>query len=105
MGQMTRMLDNYVAGALMGLIGPFIGYGIWGSYQTYFNDRASSLVGFSKMILNNQDAWSGVIALALLANLGLLFISLRFETMKGARGILGATIVYAYLAVYFKFFL
>lgn len=102
---MNRILDflktdNVWFGLVIGVMMPFVGFYLY--YQLQFADSIS-LRGFIKFI-SSPSLLSKVISLSVLMNLPLFFFFIRKSRDYSAKGVLGATLIYAALIAYLKLF-
>ncbi|HKR06510.1 MAG TPA: hypothetical protein VJY62_17885 [Bacteroidia bacterium] len=91
--------DLFITGFIPGLIAPFLGSLLF--YFLFFNYM--QLDNFTRHIINS-GTWVSVISLGAILNLGLFIFFFRRQSDRSARGVLGATFVYAFVVVYFKAF-
>lgn len=88
-------------GVIYGIIGPFLGF--WIYYLMAFSER-NSPGGFIQLFLNTSEIQSKILSLALIFNLAMFFVFLKFDFRSTALGILYATFVYVPVILYLKFF-
>lgn len=91
--------DSFLVGFIPGLIAPFLGSIIF--YFLFFNYM--QLDNFIKHIISS-GTWISVLSLGAILNLGLFIFFYRRQSDRSARGVLGATFIYAFVVVYFKAF-
>ena len=91
--------DSFLTGFIPGMILPFIGALVF--YFIFFDYM--NLGKFVKHIVDN-DKWISVLSLGTIANLLLFWKFLKMNCEKSARGVLGATFIYAFVVAYFKIF-
>ena len=91
--------DSFLLGFLPALALPFAGAFLF--YVIFFNYM--QLDYFFHHIVNTKQ-WISVLSLGVILNLGLFMLFLRNGSERAARGVLGATFVYAFLVVYYKAF-
>jgi hypothetical protein len=92
--------DNTWFGLCVGAIAPVFGYYFY--YQLVFADHMS-LKQFTNFV-HTPDLMSKVLSLSVLMNLPLFFYFIRKRRDYSAKGVLGATLVYAAVIAYLKFF-
>lgn len=87
---MRDKLDRFKMGLVFGLIGPFIGFCLYGGY--YCNKFRTSFPYFvNEVFLGTRTYQSPIATLSLLFNLLVFLIYLRVNWEEGARGILAGT--------------
>lgn len=91
--------DKFLAGFICGLIGPFVGLIIY--WQLNF--RLMTLTGFLETV-TKPSSIAPLISLCLLGNLIFFYLFLNREMMHATRGVIGATLLYGLVMIYFKFF-
>jgi uncharacterized membrane-anchored protein len=91
--------DAFLIGFIPALIAPFLGGLIF--YFLFFNYM--ELHNFISHIIKS-NTWVSVLSLGVIVNLGLFIFFFRRQSDRSARGVLAATFVYAFIAVYFKAF-
>ncbi len=91
--------DKVWYGLILGCLAPFLGFYLY--YQMQFSDHVS-LPAFLRFI-RSPGLLSKVVSLSVLINLPLFFYFIRVHRDFSAKGILGATLVYAALIAYLKF--
>ena len=100
---MKQHIDKFWVGMIFGLLGPFIGFWIFGMYYCH-----KFHVGFSYYIhavfLGTKPYQSPIATLSLLFNLILFFLFLRFHFNRTAQGIMGATLIYAPVIIFLFFY-
>jgi hypothetical protein len=84
---------GFVPGLLLPLLGFYIYYLLFFAYMT--------LDGFIDHVVKANLAVS-VLSLGVILNLGLFFLYYMKEVDKAARGVIGATFIYAFIVLYFK---
>jgi hypothetical protein len=93
----VRKLDTMLTGLLGGLLVPLL------VFAAYFSIRDPQL-GLGMIVMRLVD--SGVItyymSLCAIANLLLFFLFLKINADRAARGVLGATIIYAFTVLLIK---
>lgn len=92
--------DNTWFGLALGLMAPFLGFYIY--YQLVFADH-QSLRQFIRFV-STPDLMSKMISLSVLINLPVFFWFIRKRRDFSAKGVLGATFIYATLIAYLKLF-
>ncbi|MBT3648627.1 MAG: hypothetical protein HN542_10345 [Flavobacteriales bacterium] len=99
MDELKMKFNRLWAGIVLGLIGPWFGFGIF--YLIVYNHRPFE--SFVRMILNNSGTYSSVISVSILFNLIFFYLALRLEWYYMVRGIIMATLIYAPIIVYFRY--
>ena len=95
---MKRWKNNIWTGVLAGIILPPLAFYVF-CFFVFPNENAWDLLqGYAL-----RKVLTHVISLAAIANLGLFFLLLRFNLDIAARGVLGATLLYAFVVVSIKF--
>lgn len=89
-------------GLILGLIGPFFGFLIYGLlWSLYFKKPFAYFV--EDVFLGISEFQSSIVALSLLFNLVPFFIFLRKDRYKSARGVLLALFIYVPIVLYLRF--
>lgn len=88
--------QNFI-GFFVGLIAPFVAFSVFILFVLEL-DLIQTISQVSK-----SDKLPHVISLSLLINLVIFFMKIKTKREKAARGILGATIFYAFIVLYLKF--
>ena len=88
--------QNFI-GFFVGLIAPFVAFSVFILFVLEL-DLFQTISEVSK-----SDKLPHVISLSLLINLVIFFMKIKTKREKAARGILGATIFYAFIVLYLKF--
>jgi hypothetical protein len=96
-GWRFRFKDQFMSGFVPGLLMPLLGFYIY--YLLFFGYM--SFDGFIDHVVRSQLAVS-VLSLGVILNLGLFFLFYMKEIDKAARGVIGATFIYAFIVMYFK---
>ena len=91
------MKDHFLTGFITGLISPLIGFYL---YARLFFDYMS-FSAFTEHVIKANLAVS-VLSLGVILNLGLFFLFYRIQYDCAARGVIGATFIYAFVVLYFK---
>jgi hypothetical protein len=89
--------DSFFSGLIPGLILPWIGFYIY--YLLFFNYM--SLEGFASH-LRSIDMLVSVVSLGAILNLAMFFIFYQFKLDRSAKGVIGATFVYAFIVIIYK---
>jgi hypothetical protein len=89
--------DAFMTGFVPGLILPWIGFYLY--YLMFFSYM--SFAGFFKHV-EKANLMISVLSLGVILNLVLFFYFYKVETDKSARGVIGASFVYAFIVVYVK---
>jgi hypothetical protein len=90
-----RFLTGFLPALLLPLIGSYIYYLVFFDYM--------GLKQFYNHIVSNR-LFISVLSIGTILNLGLFFLFYRFEKDQCARGVIGATFIYAFIVLYFKMF-
>ena len=88
--------QNFI-GFFVGLIAPFVAFSVFVLFVLEL-DLFQTISELSK-----SDKLPHIISLSLLINLVIFFMKIKTKREKAARGILGATIFYAFIVLYLKF--
>ena len=88
--------QNFI-GFFVGLIAPFVAFSVFVLFVLEL-DLFQTISEVSK-----SDKLTHIISLSLLINLVIFFMKIKTKREKAARGILGATIFYAFIVLYLKF--
>lgn len=88
--------QNFI-GFFVGLIAPFVAFSVFVLFVLEL-DLFQTITEVSK-----SDKLPHIISLSLLINLLIFFMKIKTKREKAARGILGATIFYAFIVLYLKF--
>ena len=88
--------QNFI-GFLVGLIAPFVAFSVFVLFVLEL-DLFITLKEVSK-----SNKLPHIISLSLLINLIIFFMKIKTRRDSAARGVLGATILYAFVVVYLKF--
>lgn len=88
--------QNFI-GFFVGLIAPFVAFSVFVLFVLEL-DLFQTISEVSK-----SDKLPHIISLSLLINLLIFFMKIKTKREKAARGILGATIFYAFIVLYLKF--
>ncbi len=86
-------MTGFVPALLLPLLGFYIYYLLFFGYMTFD--------GFVDHVVRSNLAVS-VLSLGVILNLGLFFLYYVKEIDKAARGVIGATFLYAFVVLYFK---
>ena len=87
--------QNFI-GFFVGLISPFVAFSVFVLFVLEL-DLFQTISEISK-----SDKLPHIISLSLLINLVIFFMKIKTKREKAARGILGATIFYAFIVLYLK---
>ncbi|MGB3948594.1 MAG: hypothetical protein WBM13_11465 [Bacteroidia bacterium] len=92
-------LDKFWTGVICGLLAPAL------TFVSYY------LINFKNMPVHRFIAhlqfgktYTSIVTLCLLANLGVFYLFIWREKYNAARGVLGATFIWAAFVMYLKFF-
>jgi len=88
--------QNFI-GFFVGLIAPFVAFSVFVLFVLEL-DLFQTISEVSK-----SDKLPHIISLSLLINLVIFFMKIKTKREKAAKGILGATIFYAFIVLYLKF--
>ena len=91
------MYNQNFIGFFVGLIAPFVAFSVFVLFVLEL-DLFQTISEVSK-----SDKLTHIISLSLLINLVIFFMKIKTKREKAARGILGATIFYAFIVLYLKF--
>ena len=91
------MYNQNFIGFFVGLIAPFVAFSVFILFVLEL-DLFQTISEVSK-----SDKLPHIISLSLLINLVIFFMKIKTKREKAARGILGATIFYAFIVLYLKF--
>lgn len=92
-------INHFLFGFLAGLVLPFFGTVIF--YLVFFNYMDA--VYFFNHVMRSGN-WVSVLSLGVILNLGAFFLFLRNDAEMSSRGVLGATFIFAFIAVFYKAF-
>lgn len=92
--------DNFIFGLALGLIAPLIGFMLYKLYK-FKGLTLSEMLQWMKM---NPNLISVSISVSLLANAILFTIYINGHRDKTAKGIFALTIIYAIIAMIFKYY-
>jgi hypothetical protein len=88
-----KFLTGFVPGLLLPLLGFYLYFLLFFGYMTFS--------GFFNHVTSPGHAIS-VLSLGVILNLALFFAFYQMEMDRAARGVIGSTFIYAFLALYFK---
>ncbi len=92
-----RLKDQFMTGFVPALLLPLLGFYIY--YLLFFGYMTFD--GFIDHVVRSNLAIS-VLSLGVILNLALFFLFYMKEIDKAARGVIGATFLYAFIVLYFK---
>lgn len=92
--------DNFIFGLALGLIAPIIGFLLYKSYK-FKNLTLGEMLQWLKL---NPNLISVSISVSLLANAILFTVYINGHRDKTAKGIFLVTLIYAIIAMIFKYF-
>lgn len=95
-------LNNTFLGWAIGLVGPVFGFLIFALLWTTYYQKPMSYL-WKDIVLQFQELHSPVLTLSLVFNLLIFMLFNKFDHIKTARGILGATFLYVPVVFYLKF--
>lgn len=90
--------DHFLTGFISGIIAPFIGFYIYYLISFRYMDFRLYISRLTELGLEG-----GVISLSLIANLIVFFYFIRGKADRSARGVIGATFLYALVIVIIKY--
>ncbi len=90
---MLDKIDNYRVGLIIGLIGPILGFVLYGIYYT-IDDHVSFYYYVDTFMIRTSQFRSSIASLSLLFNLLVFLLLFRFKKDEGCRGILMGTAIY-----------
>jgi hypothetical protein len=97
-----KKFDTVLLGILIGLIGPFFGFLIYGGlWSAYFGKAFGYFV--NEIFLNIPAFQSSIVSLSLLFNLIPFFAFLRTSRYYAARGVLASIFIYVPVVIYLRF--
>lgn len=97
----SHKLNKISFGIAAGVAGPVIGF--WLYYLMQFSIKKSP-AGFIQMVLSTPEIQPKILSLALIFNLALFFILLKFDFRSFAMGVLYATFAYVPVVLLLKYF-
>ncbi len=89
--------NNFLTGFIIGLIAPVFGSIIF--YLIFFG--YIRLDNFINHVMQSS-LWVSVLSIGVILNLGIFMLFIKNDFDKAARGVLGATFVYAFIVLIFK---
>lgn len=92
-----KLKDEFKSGFVPGMLLPILGFYIY--YLLFFNYM--SFDGFIDHVTKSNKAIA-VLSLGVILNLGLFYLFYIKEIDKAAKGVIGATFIYAFIVMYFK---
>jgi hypothetical protein len=92
-------INHFIFGLLTGLLLPFVGVMVF--YLIFFSYMDA---GYFLNHIVNSGNWVSVLSLGVILNLGAFFLFLRNDAEMSSRGVLGATFIFAFIAVFYKAF-
>lgn len=92
-----KLKDQFKTGFVPGMLLPLLGFYIY--YLLFFGYM--SLDTFIDHVTRSNKAVS-VLSLGVILNLGLFYLFYIKEIDKAAKGVIGATFIYAFIVMYFK---
>jgi uncharacterized membrane protein len=98
----SKKYDNLILGLIIGLIGPFVGFVLFGLlWSQYFNKSFRYFV--KDVFFGISEFQSSIVALSLIFNLIPFFLFLRKDRYKSGRGVLLALFIYVPVVIYLRF--
>lgn len=94
--------DNTRLGFIIGLIGPWIGFCIYGVFWAYRFNKTFTYFA-TDVFLGVPSFRSSILAICLLFNLIPFLFFIRTDRNLSARGVLAAVFLYAPIVIYFYF--
>jgi hypothetical protein len=95
---MNQVKQQLWIGWLFGLLAPVIGFWI---FSAIYFEHQSIMDVF--MVFKDRNVLPHVISLSVIINLVFFFGFLKTNRDAAARGVLGATFIYVFIVIYFKF--
>lgn len=95
--------DKLGVGVLVGLVGGFIGFILYGLYYS-FSHHIDLMDFVNRVFLGNKILRSPILSLSILFNIIPFYILLNKNYYKGARGVMLSIFIYAIAIVYYRFF-
>ncbi|MEO6550438.1 MAG: hypothetical protein ABIN94_20700 [Ferruginibacter sp.] len=92
--------DNFLLGAVLGLLGPVLGFAIF----KFIKYRQFSLFEMYQWMTLNHNLITAWISVSLFANALLFTLYVNARIDKTAKGIFAVTVLYAVIALLIKFF-
>lgn len=96
---MRLQTDKYWLGALLGLLGPIVGFAIF----KFFRYRSFTLTEMYQWMTLNHNLITAWISVSLFANALLFTLYVNARIDKTAKGIFIVTVIYAVAALLIKF--
>jgi hypothetical protein len=95
--------DHKLLGVVLGLLGPFLGFLLYGLYYSWeFNSTLSHFI--NNVFLGTKSYQSPIISLSLIADLGIFFLALKWKLNTTAKGVVYALLIYVPIVIYLRFF-
>ena len=91
------MINQNIIGFFVGVIAPFVAFSV---FVLFYLDLDLFLTINE---VSKSEKLTHIISLSLLINLLIFFMKIMTRREQAARGVLGATIFYAFIIVYLKF--
>ena len=91
------MINQNIIGFFVGVIAPFVAFSV---FVLFYLDLDLFLTTNE---VSKSEKLPHIISLSLLINLLIFFMKIMTRREQAARGVLGATIFYAFIIVYLKF--
>lgn len=91
------MINQSIIGFFVGVIAPFVAFSV---FVLFYLDLDLFL---TIKEVSKSEKLPHIISLSLLINLLIFFMKIMTRREQAARGVLGATIFYAFIIVYLKF--
>ncbi len=93
-------LDSPLAGIVLGLLVPILGFFIYGFiYTTWVRPHLDLQYFIDDIFLGTRQFQAPILSLSLIANLGIFFLFNRFQMASAMRGVLIATFIYGLVIV------
>ncbi len=92
--------DSVLAGIVLGLLVPILGFFIYGFiYTTWVRPHLDLPYFIRDIFLGTRQFQAPILSLSLIANLGIFFLFNRYQMANAMRGVLIATFIYGLVIV------
>ena len=91
------MNSQNLIGFFVGLVAPFVAFSVFVLFYLELD------LFYTINEIKNSNKLPHIISLSLLINLVIFFMKIKTNRDSAARGVLGATILYAFVIIYLKF--
>lgn len=95
---MSRLKNHFLSGFVAGMIAPVVAFTVYSLLFISGTNPMSVIVRVTEL-----NMLSAVIALCVFINLLVFFLFIWTNLDRSAKGVLGATFIYAFIIVYLKF--